>query len=106
MCVHGYVYVGDETVWFEFCGLPVSQFSIFCSIFMPFCFIKLLNVYGPYIFVSAVWSMCFIIGEILTREDCVCVCVLCSIELLSKPAQAFIGFGGECHCGNNKTPLR
>lgn len=77
MCVHGYVYVGDETVWFEFCGLPVSQFSIFCSIFMPFCFIKLLNVYGPYIFVSAVWSMCFIIGEILTREDCVCVCVYC-----------------------------
>lgn len=53
-------------VWFEFCGLPVSWFSIFCSIFMPFCFIKLLNVYGAYIFVSAVWSMCFIIREILT----------------------------------------
>lgn len=40
------------------------------------------------------------------KTVCVCVCVLCSIELLSKPAKAFIGFGGECHCGNNKTPLR
>ncbi len=95
-------------VWFEFCGLPVSRFTIFCSIFMPFYLIKLLNVYGAYIFMSAVCSVYFIIREIFDTVSlgvcCVLVCV--SAQTSSKPAQASNRFGGERCCDNNETPLR
>ncbi len=110
VCVHGYVYVGDETD--GVCGLNSVVYQsvsyIYCSIFMPFYLIKLLNVYGAYIFLSAVCSVCFIIKEIFDTVSlgvcCVLVCV--SAQTSSQPAQACNGFGAERCCDNNETPQR